>query len=78
MAMKLLILEAVISAVYVFDASTSPILHISLLYLTILYLVSLLEITGVLKFLTYLVRRTKSSGVGSEHGGTATAFWSTY
>ncbi len=76
--MKLLILEAVISAVYVFDASTSPILHISLLYLTILYLVSLLEITGVFKFLTYLVRRSRSSSVSSDHTGTATAFWGTY
>jgi len=71
-------LEAAISAVYVFDASTSPILHISLLYLTILYLVSLLEITGVLKLFTYLIRRTRRSDVGSEHTGTATAFWGTY
>ena len=55
--MKLIIVEAGISCLYIFDASTSPLLHIPLSYLTIIYLMSMLEVVGVFKFISGLKRR---------------------
>ena len=61
--MRLLLFEIAISCVYVFDASTSPFLHIQLTYLTLLYLASMVEILGVFRFLRYLRRRLSKTAL---------------
>jgi hypothetical protein len=61
--MKVLIIEAVISCVYVFDASASPLLHIPLTFLTLLYIASILEILGLSRFFRYLKNRFRRAPV---------------
>jgi len=72
-ALKLLLIEAVISCVYVFDASASPLLHIPLPYLTVLYFVSMLEVMGVSCFLRFLRSRANNSRPTKDHHETGTA-----
>jgi hypothetical protein len=53
MKMKLILAESIVSALYVFDASASPLLHIPLSYLTLIYIVSMLEVFGFFKLVRY-------------------------
>lgn len=55
--MKLLLAQGVISAVYVFDVSAYPFVHVPLLVLTILYLGSILELYGLVRMAGYVRRR---------------------
>lgn len=55
--MKLLIAEALISAVYVFDVSTYPFMHISFYLLTSLYFASILEVYGFFRIARSVARR---------------------
>jgi hypothetical protein len=59
-SLRLLLVEAAISCVHVFDASASPLLYIPLLYLTAPYFVSMLEMLALSRFLRYLRRPAKN------------------
>jgi hypothetical protein len=55
--MKLLMLEAFISAVYVFDVSAFPFIHVPFYLLTLLYFASILEIYGMFRLARAVRRR---------------------
>ena len=55
--MKLLILEGIISVVYIFDVSTYPFIHVPFYVLTLLYFASILEIVGMVKLTRYVSKR---------------------
>jgi hypothetical protein len=55
--MKLLILQAIISVVYIFDVSTYPFIHVPFYVLTLLYFASILEIYGIVRLTKFLSRR---------------------
>lgn len=55
--MRILILEALVSAVYVFDVSAYPFVHVPFYLLTLLYFGSILEIIGVVRMMRYVSRR---------------------
>jgi len=55
--MKLLILEAIISVVYIFDVSTYPIIHVSFYFLTMLYFVSMMEMYGFVRLVKFVSKR---------------------
>ncbi len=55
--MKLLILEALMSAVYVFDVSAFPFIHVPFYLLTLLYFASILEIYGMFRLAKSVLRR---------------------
>jgi len=55
--MKLLILEGIISVVYVFDVSTYPFIHVPFYVLTLLYFASILEIIGMVRLTRFVSKR---------------------
>jgi hypothetical protein len=55
--MKILILEALMSAVYIFDVSVYPFIHIPFYFLTLLYFASILEIYGMVRLTRFVWRR---------------------
>jgi hypothetical protein len=55
--MKLLILQGIMSVVYVFDVSTYPFIHVPFYALTLLYFASILEIYGVVRLSRFASRR---------------------
>lgn len=59
--MKLILAEAMVSALYVFDASASPLLHIPLPYLTLIYAGSMIEVFGLFKVVRYVRTRFSRS-----------------
>jgi hypothetical protein len=60
--MKLLILEILVSAVYVFDVSAYPFVHVPFLLLTLLYFGSMLELYGLVQLVKFVRRRIASFG----------------
>ena len=55
--MKLLLAEIFVSAVYVFDVSTYPFIHVSFYLLTLLYFASILEVYGLFRVARSISRR---------------------
>jgi hypothetical protein len=55
--MRLLILQAIMSVVYIFDVSTYPFIHVPFYALTLLYFASILEIYGLVRLGRYVARR---------------------
>lgn len=55
--MKLLILQAIISVMYLFDVTAYPLVHVSLYLLTALYLVSILEVFGMFRLARWFLDR---------------------
>jgi len=55
--MKLLVAEGLISAVYIFDVSTYPFIHVPFYLLTLLYFASTLEVYGMFRVARALSRR---------------------
>jgi hypothetical protein len=55
--MKLLVLEALVSAVYIFDVSTYPFIHVPFYMLTLLYFGSILEMYGLVRISRFVMRR---------------------
>ena len=64
--MKVIIAQALISVLYVFDASASPILHIPLSFLTLLYMTSIVELYGFFRLIAYARRRLTRASAGTE------------
>lgn len=55
--MKLLVVEGIMSAVYIFDVSAYPFVHVPFYLLTLMYFGSILEIAGLYGLGRYLSRR---------------------
>jgi hypothetical protein len=55
--MRVLLVEGLVSAVYVFDVSAYPFVHVPFILLTLLYLGSMLEILGFVQVARFLRRR---------------------
>jgi hypothetical protein len=55
--MKLLILEVIMSLVYIFDVSSYPFIHVPFYLLTLLYVASILEIYGMVGFVRFISRK---------------------
>lgn len=55
--MRLLLLQVFISAVYIFDVSAYPFVHVPLYVLTALYFGSVLEMYGLSRLVKFLSRR---------------------